>query len=106
MLACNFYVSLLLACLNVQHSKVQADRQTASQSDCRLLQAQADADHAAAQACSTQDQLEALQKAQHERHARSDLILRTLVPLQQEIDKVSMLLLGVQGCDSADKLQF
>lgn len=42
-------------------------------------------------------QVQALSQAQRDRAARNDLIQRTLGPLQQEMDKISMLLLGVQN---------
>lgn len=42
------------------------------------------------------EQLEALTNAQRDSVARNDLIQRTLGPLQQEMDKISMLLMGLQ----------
>ena len=47
------------------------------------------------------EQVEALSEAQRDRAARNDLIQRTLRPLQQEMDKISMLLLGVQDSGQA-----
>ena len=62
---------------------------------CRLQRAQQQADAATAQACKTADTIQALQIDQSERAARNDLIQRTLVPLQQEIDKITVLLEGL-----------
>ena len=47
------------------------------------------------------EQVEALAQAQRDRAARNDLIQRTLGPLQQEMDKISMLLLGIQDSGQA-----
>ena len=47
------------------------------------------------------EQVKALSEAQKDRAARNDLIQRTLRPLQQEIDKISMLLLGVEDSEHA-----
>lgn len=41
------------------------------------------------------EEAEALSSAQRDRTARNGLIQRTLGPLQQEMDKINMLLLGV-----------
>lgn len=63
---------------------------------CRLQVAQTQAADATDQVCAIAEQLESLADAQRDRAARNDLIQRTMVPLQQEVDKISMLLLGVQ----------
>lgn len=46
-------------------------------------------------------QVEGLSQAQGDLAARNDLIQRTLGPLQQEMDKISMLLLGVHDSGHA-----
>jgi hypothetical protein len=63
---------------------------------CRLQEAQAQAAEASAQVAATVGRLEAAGNAQRDRAARNELVQRTLVPLQQEVDKISMLLLGMQ----------
>ncbi|KAA6429910.1 MAG: hypothetical protein FRX49_00342 [Trebouxia sp. A1-2] len=62
--------------------------------DCKKQQAQAA--EASAQVAATAERLEAALNAQRDRAARNELVQRTLVPLQQEVDKISMLLLGMQ----------
>lgn len=63
---------------------------------CSLQEAQALAAGASSQVADTVERVEALANAQRDRAARNELIQRTLVPLQQEVDKISMLLLGMQ----------
>lgn len=62
----------------------------------RLQAAQAQAADATTKVAHTMEQLEALTNAQRDSVARNDLIQRTLGPLQQEMDKISMLLMGLQ----------
>ena len=61
----------------------------------RLQEAQAVAASATAQVLSVDGRLSDMKQAEHSRAARTDLIQRTLVPLQQEVDKINMLLLGL-----------
>lgn len=61
-----------------------------------MQEAQAQAAEASAQVAATAERLEAALNAQRDRAARNELVQRTLVPLQQEVDKISMLLLGMQ----------
>ena len=63
---------------------------------CRFHAAQAQASDATSKVAATSEHISALTNAQRERTARNDLILRTLGPLQQEMDKTGMLLLGLQ----------
>ncbi len=66
----------------------------------RLQEAQARAAGASAQVAATSERLEAAVNAQRDRAARNELVQRTLVPLQQEVDKIRMLLLGMQDAAS------
>ncbi|DBB16620.1 hypothetical protein WJX82_000692 [Trebouxia sp. C0006] len=66
----------------------------------QLHEAQAQAAEASAQVAATSERLEAAVNAQRDRAARNELVQRTLVPLQQEVDKISMLLLGMQDAAS------
>ena len=68
---------------------------------CRLQAAQAQAADAASKVASSMAQVKALSEAQRDGAARNDLIQRTLGPLQQEMDKISMLLLAVQDSGQA-----
>lgn len=68
---------------------------------CRLQEAQAIATAATAQRLGVDSRLDNLGKDRSSRAARIDLIQRTLVPLQQEVDKISMLLLGLQDNSAA-----
>ncbi len=65
-----------------------------------MHEAQAQAAEASAQVAATSERLEAAVNAQRDRAARNELVQRTLVPLQQEVDKISMLLLGMQDAAS------
>lgn len=67
---------------------------------CSLQEAQAHAADASSQVADTVERVGALANAQRDRAARNELIQRTLVPLQQEVDKISMLLLGMQDASS------
>ena len=68
---------------------------------CRLQEAQTIAAAATNRRSKVDSHLDDIGKARDSRTARIDLIQRTLVPLQQEVDKLSMLLLGLQDSTSA-----
>lgn len=68
---------------------------------CRLQEAQNIVAAATAQRLSVESHLAVVSKAKSSRAARIDLIQRTLVPLQQEVDKIGMLLLGLEDSTSA-----
>ncbi|KAL3138293.1 hypothetical protein ABBQ32_006106 [Trebouxia sp. C0010 RCD-2024] len=67
----------------------------------RLQAAQSQAADAASKVANSMRQVEGLSRAQGDLAARNDLVQRTLGPLQQEMDKISMLLLGVHDSGHA-----
>ena len=68
---------------------------------CRLQKAQTVAAAATARRSKVDSHLDDIGKGRDSRSARIDLIQRTLVPLQQEVDKLSMMLLGLEDSTSA-----